>query len=543
MLRATGTRLHAAWAGALCAALYAQCGYGEEEHVQIHGKIVDADTGEIIAARLYIKDSAGEWYFAESAAPEGSAVVYDRQNWVNENAIERHTTLSAHPFKAEVPSGQYTLCAECGKEYVPTSVTVEAAEEAEAVIPLRRWINMADRGWYSGDTHVHRTPEELRNVALAEDVNVTFPLSYWVRDAYISALKDESAPAEPPASTPVGIDEEHVMYLMNTEYEIFRIGEESYVFGAFFVLSHNTPIEEPVPPVAHVRAKADAENALLELDKHDWPWAMMLVPIVDVDLYELSNNHVWRTEFGITNWSTPAPQYMGLPNNGEGGGELDWIHYGLENYYMLLNCGFRLRPTAGTASGVHPVPLGFGRVYVHVDGKFSYEKWLDGLDAGRSFVTTGPMLLAALDGKLPGHEFTFEDKKTFTVSGEVTGDRPISAIEILVNGQVAHELKPEPTTDGPAQCYRFEQTITADSSAWVAVRCWQPHDNGKVRFAHTGPWHLAVPGKPVKPRPEQINYLIKRVEDQVERAESVLKPEAVDEYRRALAIYKEIAGR
>ena len=66
------------------------------------------------------------------------------------------------------------------------------------------------------------------------------------------------------------------------------------------------------------------------------------------------------------------------------------IYYSIAGAYALLNCGFRLRPTAGTASGVHPVPLGFGRVYVHLPDGFDYAAWMKGLGAGRSFVTAAP---------------------------------------------------------------------------------------------------------------------------------------------------------
>ena len=34
-------------------------------------------------------------------------------------------------------------------------------------LPLRRWINMADLGWFSGETHVHRTLDELPTAMLA----------------------------------------------------------------------------------------------------------------------------------------------------------------------------------------------------------------------------------------------------------------------------------------------------------------------------------------------------------------------------------------
>ena len=44
----------------------------------------------------------------------------------------------------------------------------------------------------------------------------------------------------------------------------------------------------------------------------------------------------------------------------------------------------QIKPSAGTASGVHPVPLGFGRVYVKLSGPFRYESWINGLRDGRS---------------------------------------------------------------------------------------------------------------------------------------------------------------
>src|SRR5262245_56617889 len=99
---------------------------------------------------------------------------------------------------------------------------------------------------------------------------------------------------------------------------------------------------------------------------------------------------------------------MQVERDEQGWTERGWIDFGFRNYYALLNCGFRLRPTAGTASGVHPVPLGFGRVYVRLDGPLEARAWLRRLNAGRSFVTIGPMLLVTLDVHDPGHRFTPE---------------------------------------------------------------------------------------------------------------------------------------
>ena len=48
---------------------------------------------------------------------KGSAVRYDKTNWLRKDAFEKHTTISAHPFKANLPVGDYTLTVERGKEY------------------------------------------------------------------------------------------------------------------------------------------------------------------------------------------------------------------------------------------------------------------------------------------------------------------------------------------------------------------------------------------------------------------------------------------
>ncbi|MBC7367423.1 MAG: hypothetical protein H7343_11545, partial [Undibacterium sp.] len=77
--------------------------------VPVTGEIVDAANGQPVAARLYIRDGAGEWFFATSRAGQGAAIRYEKINRVNPRSEEHHTTLSAHPFLAELPAGDYTF--------------------------------------------------------------------------------------------------------------------------------------------------------------------------------------------------------------------------------------------------------------------------------------------------------------------------------------------------------------------------------------------------------------------------------------------------
>jgi peptidoglycan/xylan/chitin deacetylase (PgdA/CDA1 family) len=401
--------------------------------------VKDSTTDEPLPVRVHIIDQEGTPYYPRSLNHLGSSVDYKKQNWINKKSVEFHTTLSAGPFSVELPPGTYQWTIERGKEYSPIhrQIIIKDKQPVHLEFKLKRWINMAERHWYSGDTHVHRAMHELPNVMLAEDLNVAFPLNHWVTHAFQPPSQgNKNLKIDTPPSL-VKIDDTHVIYPLNTEYEIFTVNGKGHTLGAVFMLGHQEPFEQGGPPMASIAKDAHAQGALLDLDKHDWPWSMALIPIMDVDLFELANNHIWRTEFGFSTWTTPAPSYMGLPNQGKRGTEKDWMLYGFQNYYTLLNCGFDLRPTAGTANGVHPNPLGFGRVYVHLEKGFSYDQWLKGLDIGRSFVTTGPMIFAKVNGQLPGFRFVHSPSKhSASVELETIWDHPVDQIDCIINGKV-----------------------------------------------------------------------------------------------------------
>jgi hypothetical protein len=492
------------------------------------GEVVDDATGQVIPSRVYLQREDGRWFFAETGSPQGSALRYERRNWINTNAVEYHTTLSAHSFRAELPPGRYTVTVERGKEYRPLVRPIEIGPEPMALrLPLHRWVDMGARGWYSGDTHVHRTAAELPNVMLAEDLNVAFPLSYCVTKAFAPPTQGDKNTDTGGGDRLVSVDATHVFWPRNTEYEIFTVSNRSHTLGAVFALGHRTPFKQGAPPVGLIADQAHGAGALLDLDKHDWPWSMALVPVMGVDLYELANNHHWRTEFGITTWSSAPPPWMGLGTTNASGGERAWTLYAFQNYYTLLNCGFRLRATAGTANGVHPVPLGFGRVFVHLPGGFSYDGWFKGLNAGRSFVTTGPMLLA--------------DMASNDVSGTVLSEEPVKEAEIIINGQVRYRLAltPEKNSEGAWES-RFHQPLKLAGTSWVAVRCFEPRAGDRFRFAHTAPAWFDAPGQPLMPRKEEIDYLIGRVQEQMTRSARTLPPEALAEYRKALETYERV---
>jgi hypothetical protein len=548
--------------------------------VRFLGSIVDADTMQPIAARIYLQDSTGNWLFVRSADERGTAWQYSEE-WVPmPNSVERHTTVSAHPFMVDLEPGEYDVVIERGKEYqslkdklvvspvAPSPVLREPNPPTlEKTFALQRWSNMAAQGWYSGETHVHRRIAELPNVMSAEELNVAFPVTFWT-------ISSDKAPDLEPSSLrsqgpspfgrredlgyePVWINDHQVILPRNTEYEIFSIGPRRHTLGAVFILNHRTPFTQTVPPVREIVEQARREGALLDLDKHNWPWSLMLVPIAKVDLFELSNNSVWRTDFGFKQAGHALPPWKEFEQESPGVlTEWGWLEFGFEMYYALLNCGFRMSPTAGTASGVHPVPLGYSRVYVHTGDTFKLEDWLDGLKKGRSFVTTGPMLTARVNGELPGKAFQVgkEHSGDFTWEAEVVSPDPITRVEVIVNGQVQQAITPERiktrqgawkwSAQGKLSLASNDRPGTSQdrkrASGWVAIRTWSDQPDGRKRFAHTGAWYFEVDQQPVRPPVQQLDYLLQLLDASLEKQQGILPPEAIAEFEQAREMYLQI---
>ena len=155
----------------------------------------------------------------------------------------------------------------------------------------------------------------------------------------------------------------------------------------------------------------------------------------------------------------------------------------MDIYYRYLNLGFDVPASAGSASGVLPSPVGYNRVYVKLDGEFSVEGFYQGLRAGKSFVTNGPMLFVE-------SERANEGRREITVT--VSSREPLDRIELVANGQVIETRR---LAEGETE---IETSFTVDEAkySWVAVRCYA-QSRSTVRMAHSqaiplsGSWDAA----------------------------------------------------
>src|SRR5207247_4580172 len=114
----------------------------------------------------------------------------------------------------------YTLSAERGPEFLPVSSTLQLSpgEEHKETLSIKRWIEMNRLGWYSGDLHNHRKPDEMAQLLQAEDLNLAPTLTDWI-------WEDRQRSSSPVDPNPIqSVDAAHDSSLLRNEVERLESG-------------------------------------------------------------------------------------------------------------------------------------------------------------------------------------------------------------------------------------------------------------------------------------------------------------------------------
>jgi len=241
--------------------------------------------------------------------------------------------------------------------------------------------------------------------------------------------------------------------------------------------------EGEYPPIMKFLLDARKKVALrVDVSRPCWWDLPMLVAAGQVDSIEVAHGHICRDTV-ISNEKGGRPRdRIRFPDPL---GNAQWSQH---IYFQLLECGLRIPPSAGSGSGESPNPVGYNRVYVHVDGELPYEKWWREFRAGRVFVTNGPLLKPSVEGELPGHVFQADKdaKLDFEIGLTFSTREPVSYFEIIKNGQVVHSVP----FDKYAKSGKLP-IVHFDRSGWFLVRAVT--DSPKTyRFAMTGPYYVEI---------------------------------------------------
>ena len=492
------------------------------ELLRLRGEIVDAETGELLPARVYLTKGGVAQF-----DPRAVIFKHQRDNEQNFSCDGR--------FEVLVSSGEATVRIERGLEYKPLVQTVRVPlDEVEQKFALERWVNMAKEGWYSGDLHGHRDLEQMKTLVLAEDINVASVITRHNQRDYWQGK-------EIPESHLIHVDKTHVISQFDEEVEY--LGRNTLGALIFIGMKRPIPIADTnaaYPTLAQYADQCHEMGGFVDAEKPIWLGVAVSAALSQLDSIGIVNNHFHPRSVlpCVGNWGEIVPE-KGF--EGEEGLAL-WC---MELYYRLLNCGFRIPVSAGTASGIMPSPPGYSRVYVKVPGEFSYDKWVEGLKAGRSFATNGPMLSLKVDGHEIGDVIRLEKPSgSFIIEAAARSPVPLACLEIVVSGRVVARIDAPPRTTE----LKLSKRSGPGDGMWIVARAFEKNDE-TARFAHTSPIYIEVAGKPVVRR-DAAEYYWKNMEKVIAftEASTLFKSEqdretALSIYRKARDVYADLGGR
>ncbi|MDA1231817.1 MAG: CehA/McbA family metallohydrolase [Planctomycetota bacterium] len=448
------------------------------------------------AARIRILATDEQEY-----APEGSAV---RKTKTDESYF-----YADGSFNVSLPTGSAHLVVSGGLEYMPQTVPLNVTADAELTIEMQPWINMASRGWYSGDSHVHLhtggkigvTIDDALVAARAEGVN-------YVNLCVSNNIGDDIRDADLITGTPHPLSTNRHLLVFGEEmrssiyghmqfFGISKLVEPQYTgfddtpnfhdFPANFVLAEQAIQQGGIVTYAHPMFKGQ-----------HWPFT---------DDLTAGNGAARELPIDAILNLVQAVDVMSYNSDKE---------VSVELWYRLLNCGLKLSACVGTDALLDQStePLGGSRVYVKTNGPLTMKSWMDGLAAGRSFATNGPILNLEVEGTEPGGTLSAVAGK-IRVAVEVESVVPFNHVEVLVNGKVAYEERVTQNSESVSvRTRRFEKNISIERSSWVALRVRGPDYpsvfDGPV-WAHTSPVYVLVDGQAVK-SVEDAKYFVEWID-------------------------------
>jgi len=438
-------------------------------------------------ARLEVRGSADEMFQPHNALMDRTASKRsEKDRYYLGHFVSSGTAV------LNVPAGRYTVIVEKGLEFERLEAEVDLNDDQTLRLAPKRWVNMALKGWWSGDFHLHRPPEDAKMLLAAEDLNLGVFFTMWNTQNFWEGKQI-------PPNSIERADSTHVATLMNAEDE--RGG------GAWMM--HNLKKPFPLggggrwyPPGRVVVERAKAQGAWFDCEKPIWWEVPVMAAVERIDSLGVLHNHY--NQYGMVAdeaWGRPRDQnlYPGI----EG-----FSNYSLSLYYRYLNMGNRYPASAGSASGVLPSPPGYNRVYVYAPGSFGVDAFYSALRAGRSFVTNGPILTFNVNGKIPGDTIEIRSARPLLVMAEAQAREAIDRIEILANGRiVAETIQP-----------KLEAEVEPKGYTWLAVRCYLKSDL-TVRLAHSSPIYLRGP-RQIWDSGEDAAYFVKWIDDLVRETEA-----------------------
>lgn len=373
-------------------------------------------------------------------------------------------------FTIYVPPGATRVEVWKGFEFTPTAIdlTVKRSERRPVELKLQRKLDMRRHDYHSGDMHLHfgRVTDEddqtILDLLEAEDVRYGGVLCYNGTSSYVGNMAKQDIPQMRGLGMP--------SLRSRGSYQIFS-GQEyrSVHYGHIKVFLNEEMVQ-----------------AGRSYDPNQWPvFAAALQPLRDRGAVAFWAHGGYSKEI-----------FADVPLGAVDGVELlqfgIYRPVGLEGWYKALNMGFRF-PALGASDYPACRKLCDCVTYVHAAGKPGMDEWIRAAAGGRSFMTTGPLILLEVNGEKPGgtirRDRPLKARVTVRVLSEVA---PITNIDLIGNGKVIAELRVD-KADGQGSWIELKKELSLDASTWLAASAYSKARTGSPDAeSHTNPVYVYI---------------------------------------------------
>ena len=377
-------------------------------------------------------------------------------------------------FQIDLPVGDVFVEVIKGFDHRPVRRTLRVEPGLRNVaIDLERVINLERDGWRSSDTHVHYlSPSTALLQAAAEDVTFVHLLATQWGDNFTN-IPDLTWGSQ---SEPSG---RHAV-MVGTE-------NRQNMLGHLALLGASHPV---MPLAAGGSPEGRLGGAVTEL-LADW-----------ADRCHAAGGLVVGAHFPGPYAEIAAAIVSGRID----AVEMQCLAPGLDSppiteWYRFLNCGYRLPILGGTDKMTAEIPVGAVRTYARLDPDLAptFDAWAAAVRGGRTFVSSGPVIELAVDGREPGDVLSLPSSGgRLEVHVRARAAQPvIVAVELVINGRVVAGREAEAGTDD----LELLESVEVTSGAWIAARARSGAEIHSAfatsMAAHSSPVYVEVPGRPV----------------------------------------------
>lgn len=410
----------------------------------------------------------------------------------------------------ELRRGQYEFDLEAGPEYLPQRGNFEIVRHAgdSKTIEVRRFVKLAEEGWYAGDLDVRRDPGELAIPMRAEQL-AYLPTIAWERGAegdWKSAIDLRRKPDADAADGVTSTCGPFAGWSASPGNRLLFIRDSSP-----FEPMTESEAESTVDLISAARAVDDTQVIAVSPFERSFP---IWLATGELDAVLLLNRHSLRNGV-VDNEADGRKRDLSLFPGKSGNGR--WAE---TVYYHALNAGLRLPPAAGSGSGANDNPIGTNRVYVECGQEFDAQSWWHELLAGNVVVTNGPLLRPSVEGQSPGYIFRLDDgqKLDLAVALNLATRTPISYLEIVKNGVADQQVEIASLAKSKGKL----PPVSFEESGWFLVRAVTNRAD-KWEMASTGPYYVEKNGQPPISR-ESVKFFLDWLDEEEPHATPAERP-------------------